>query len=735
MARWFDDVCFSNRPFGVKHFQTIHQCDVDVARGLVLLFGIGAGAFPSWDSRTRRNNLLVGLAVSVTADPSRHTNSPYPSSRKGHLSTARWSFSNRPFGVKHFQTIHQCDVDVARGLVLLFGIGAGAFPSWDSRTRRNNLLVGLAVSVTADPSRHTNSPYPSSRKGHLSTARWSFSNRPFGVKHFQTIHQCDVDVARGLVLLFGIGAGAFPSWDSRTRRNNLLVGLAVSVTADPSRHTNSPYPSSRKGHLSTARWSFSNRPFGVKHFQTIHQCDVDVARGLVLLFGIGAGAFPSWDSRTRRNNLLVGLAVSVTADPSRHTNSPYPSSRKGHLSTARWSFSNRPFGVKHFQTIHQCDVDVARGLVLLFGIGAGAFPSWDSRTRRNNLLVGLAVSVTADPSRHTNSPYPSSRKGHLSTARWSFSNRPFGVKHFQTIHQCDVDVARGLVLLFGIGAGAFPSWDSRTRRNNLLVGLAVSVTADPSRHTNSPYPSSRKGHLSTARWSFSNRPFGVKHFQTIHQCDVDVARGLVLLFGIGAGAFPSWDSRTRRNNLLVGLAVSVTADPSRHTNSPYPSSRKGHLSTARWSFSNRPFGVKHFQTIHQCDVDVARGLVLLFGIGAGAFPSWDSRTRRNNLLVGLAVSVTADPSRHTNSPYPSSRKGHLSTARWSFSNRPFGVKHFQTIHQCDVDVARGLVLLFGIGAGAFPSWDSRTRRNNLLVGLAVSVTADPSRHTNSPYPS
>jgi len=57
------NVRFSNRPFEVKHFQTIHQCGVDVARGLVLLFGIGTGAFPSWDSRTRRNNLLVGLAV------------------------------------------------------------------------------------------------------------------------------------------------------------------------------------------------------------------------------------------------------------------------------------------------------------------------------------------------------------------------------------------------------------------------------------------------------------------------------------------------------------------------------------------------------------------------------------------------------------------------------------------------------------------------------------------------
>jgi hypothetical protein len=36
------DVRFSNRPFGVKHFQTIHHCNVDVAHGLVLLFGIDA---------------------------------------------------------------------------------------------------------------------------------------------------------------------------------------------------------------------------------------------------------------------------------------------------------------------------------------------------------------------------------------------------------------------------------------------------------------------------------------------------------------------------------------------------------------------------------------------------------------------------------------------------------------------------------------------------------------------
>src|SRR5258707_11636463 len=51
------DVRFSNRPFGIKHFQTIHDCSVDVAHGLVLLYGIGTKALPSWDSRTRWNNL------------------------------------------------------------------------------------------------------------------------------------------------------------------------------------------------------------------------------------------------------------------------------------------------------------------------------------------------------------------------------------------------------------------------------------------------------------------------------------------------------------------------------------------------------------------------------------------------------------------------------------------------------------------------------------------------------
>ncbi len=76
---------------GVKHFQTIRRCSVDVTHGLVLLFGIGTKAVPSWDSKTRWSNLLVGLAVRRTAGPGGHANSPHPSSREGHHSTAGWS--------------------------------------------------------------------------------------------------------------------------------------------------------------------------------------------------------------------------------------------------------------------------------------------------------------------------------------------------------------------------------------------------------------------------------------------------------------------------------------------------------------------------------------------------------------------------------------------------------------------------------------------------------------------
>jgi len=77
--------------FGSSAFRLFPLLHVDIARGLVLLSGIGTRALPSWGSRTRWNNLLVGLAMRLAAGPSGHTISPHPSSREGHHSTARWS--------------------------------------------------------------------------------------------------------------------------------------------------------------------------------------------------------------------------------------------------------------------------------------------------------------------------------------------------------------------------------------------------------------------------------------------------------------------------------------------------------------------------------------------------------------------------------------------------------------------------------------------------------------------
>src|SRR6516164_6640071 len=52
IARTSSDVCFSNRPCGVKRFQTVHG-GVNVTRGLVLLSGLGARALPSWESEDK----------------------------------------------------------------------------------------------------------------------------------------------------------------------------------------------------------------------------------------------------------------------------------------------------------------------------------------------------------------------------------------------------------------------------------------------------------------------------------------------------------------------------------------------------------------------------------------------------------------------------------------------------------------------------------------------------------
>ena len=99
-----------------------------------------------------------------------------------------------------------------------------------------------------------------------------------------------------------------------------------------------------------------------------------------------------------------------------------------------------------------------------------------------------------------------------------------------------------------------------------------------------------------------------------------------------------------------------------HSRPGRASSKSGHV-----RFSNRPFRVKHFQTIRRCSVDVAHGLALLFGIGAKALPLWDSRMRWSNLCSGLAVRRNGRSKRTcelTSSIVP---RGTSSTARWSSS--------------------------------------------------------------------
>src|SRR6478752_7686424 len=72
---------------------------------------------------------------------------------------------------------------------------------------------------------------------------------------------------------------------------------------------------------------------------------------------------------------------------------------------------------------------------------------------------------------------------------------------------------------------------------------------------------------------------------------------------------------------------------------------------------------------------------MLHGFHAAAVAC--SRVQRNSV-----------PSTHMRCMITANRRARATIA---FSNRPFGVKRFQTIHHYSVDVAHGLVLLFGIG--------------------------------------
>jgi hypothetical protein len=58
----------------------------------------------------------------------------------------------------------------------------------------------------------------------------------------------------------------------------------------------------------------------------------------------------------------------------------------------------------------------------------------------------------------------------------------------------------------------------------------------------------------------------------------------------------------------------------------------------------------------------------------------------------------------------------------AFSNRPFRVKRFQTIHHYSVDVAHGLVLLFGIGTRGPSIMGRRSSRHTMLLEGMVSLS-------------
>src|SRR5262249_44118194 len=65
------------------------------------------------------------------------------------------------------------------------------------------------------------------------------------------------------------------------------------------------------------------------------------------------------------------------------------------------------------------------------------------------------------------------------------------------------------------------------------------------------------------------------------------------------------------------------------------------------------------------------------------FHHGDSKTRWNNLLGGLAVSMTAGPSGQTISPHPSSREGHHSTVGWISGFSPIWFDPAQLSSYCD----------------------------------------------------
>ena len=92
-------VRFSNRPFEVKRFSNYPPTTVSMSlTGSWFSSESAPRPFHHGISKTRWNNLWVGLIVSVTTGPSGHANSPHPSSREGHHSTGSVELEFPPIG-------------------------------------------------------------------------------------------------------------------------------------------------------------------------------------------------------------------------------------------------------------------------------------------------------------------------------------------------------------------------------------------------------------------------------------------------------------------------------------------------------------------------------------------------------------------------------------------------------------------------------------------------------------
>jgi hypothetical protein len=92
-----------------------------------------------------------------------------------------------------------------------------------------------------------------------------------------------------------------------------------------------------------------------------------------------------------------------------------------------------------------------------------------------------------------------------------------------------------------------------------------------------------------------------------------------------------------------------------------------------------------------------------------------------SLCGGLIVRLTIGPSGHANSPHPSSREGHLSTARWSSSFLLSGMI-LNGFHAAAVACSL-------VQRNSVPSTQMRCKGINVPVALgALAVRKEPLRH-------